>query len=79
MTTVRGVDALLNCRVHQLGDMTVSWVKHGRVHLLAVGRYTNDNIQGAQLNMAVFFWYLVKSVIAEAWSPRFLIEIKDNL
>ena len=39
VTTVRGVDTLLNCRVHQLTNMTVSWIKHGGVHLLAVGRY----------------------------------------
>ena len=35
VTTVRGVDTLLNCRVHQLTNMTVSWIKHGGVHLLA--------------------------------------------
>ena len=39
VTTVRGVDTLLNCRVHQLTNMTGSWIKHGGVHLLAVGRY----------------------------------------
>jgi hypothetical protein len=38
VTTVRGVDTLLNCRVHKLDNMTVSWIKHGGVHLLAVGR-----------------------------------------
>ncbi len=37
VSTLPWVDTLLNCRVHQLANMTVSWIKHGGVHLLAVG------------------------------------------
>jgi len=40
VTALTGMDTQLTCRVHLLGNRTVSWLKHGEVHLLAVGRYT---------------------------------------
>ena len=37
--------AVLSCRVYNLGNFTVSWLKHKDLHILSVGRlkYTSDN------------------------------------
>ena len=40
VTALSGVSATLNCRVHQLGNKTVSWIRGDNLHLLTVGRYT---------------------------------------
>ena len=40
VTALAGVDTSLNCRVHQLGNRTVSWILGESLHLLTVGRYT---------------------------------------
>ncbi|CAG7786150.1 unnamed protein product [Allacma fusca] len=40
VTALLGKTAYLNCRVKNLGDKTVSWVRHRDIHLLTVGRYT---------------------------------------
>jgi hypothetical protein len=37
--------AYLNCRVKNLGNRTVSWVRHRDIHLLTVGRYTYTSDQ----------------------------------
>ncbi|KAL7286545.1 hypothetical protein TKK_0019173 [Trichogramma kaykai] len=44
VTALVGKTALLHCRVHNLGDRTVSWVRHRDIHLLTVGTstYTSD-------------------------------------
>ncbi|XP_014204840.1 zwei Ig domain protein zig-8-like [Copidosoma floridanum] len=44
VTALVGTTAQLNCRVHNLGDRTVSWVRHRDIHLLTVGTetYTSD-------------------------------------
>ncbi|KAJ8678854.1 hypothetical protein QAD02_014641, partial [Eretmocerus hayati] len=45
VTALVGKTAQLNCRVHNLGDRTVSWVRHRDIHLLTVKSetYTSDN------------------------------------
>ncbi|XP_008210347.1 hemicentin-2 [Nasonia vitripennis] len=45
VTALVGTTALLNCRVHNLGQRTVSWVRHRDIHLLTVNKetYTADN------------------------------------
>ena len=40
VTALAGVTTALNCRVHKLGNKTVSWIKQASLHLLTVGRYT---------------------------------------
>ncbi|GLV38216.1 defective proboscis extension response 9 [Carabus blaptoides fortunei] len=45
VTALLGKTAYLNCRVKNLGNRTVSWVRHRDVHLLTVGRYTYTSDQ----------------------------------
>ena len=40
VSALAGVTTFLNCRVHKLGNKTVSWIKQNNLHLLTVGRYT---------------------------------------
>ncbi|XP_055710390.1 zwei Ig domain protein zig-8-like [Phlebotomus papatasi] len=40
VTALVGKTAYLNCRVHNLGNRTVSWIRHRDLHLLTVGRFT---------------------------------------
>ncbi|XP_038211211.1 zwei Ig domain protein zig-8-like isoform X2 [Zerene cesonia] len=44
VTALVGKTAQLNCRVHNLGNRTVSWIRHRDIHLLTSGRmtYTSD-------------------------------------
>ncbi|XP_034939057.1 neuronal cell adhesion molecule-like isoform X2 [Chelonus insularis] len=44
VTALVGKSAILRCRVHNLGDRTVSWIRHRDIHLLTVGidTYTSD-------------------------------------
>ncbi|XP_049773993.1 zwei Ig domain protein zig-8-like [Schistocerca cancellata] len=45
LTGLVGKTAELNCRVKNLGNRTVSWVRHRDIHLLTVGRYTYTSDQ----------------------------------
>ncbi|XP_072152853.1 zwei Ig domain protein zig-8 [Bemisia tabaci] len=45
LTGLVGKTAYLNCRVKNLGNRTVSWVRHRDIHLLTVGRYTYTSDQ----------------------------------
>ncbi|XP_054275114.1 zwei Ig domain protein zig-8-like isoform X2 [Macrosteles quadrilineatus] len=45
LTGLVGKTAYLNCRVKNLGNRTVSWVRHKDIHLLTVGRYTYTSDQ----------------------------------
>ncbi|XP_073978268.1 zwei Ig domain protein zig-8-like isoform X2 [Rhodnius prolixus] len=45
ITGLVGKTAYLNCRVKNLGNKTVSWVRHRDIHLLTVGRYTYTSDQ----------------------------------
>ncbi|XP_047118804.1 zwei Ig domain protein zig-8-like [Schistocerca piceifrons] len=45
LTSLVGKEAELNCRVKNLGNRTVSWVRHRDIHLLTVGRYTYTSDQ----------------------------------
>ena len=40
VTALSGITTFLNCRVHKLGNKTVSWIRQDNLHLLTVGRYT---------------------------------------
>jgi hypothetical protein len=44
-TVLVGSTAYLKCRVRNVGNKTVSWVRHRDIHLLTVGKfsYTSDN------------------------------------
>ncbi|KAL0278416.1 UNVERIFIED_CONTAM: hypothetical protein PYX00_000244 [Menopon gallinae] len=48
VTALVGKTAYLNCRVRNLGNRTVSWVRHRDIHLLTVGRYTYTSDQRFQ-------------------------------
>ncbi|KAK9744370.1 Immunoglobulin I-set domain [Popillia japonica] len=45
VTALLGKTAYLNCRVKNLANRTVSWVRHRDVHLLTVGHYTYTSDQ----------------------------------
>lgn len=45
ITALLGKTAYLNCKVKNLGNKTVSWVRHRDIHLLTVGRYTYTSDQ----------------------------------
>ncbi|XP_014205669.1 zwei Ig domain protein zig-8-like [Copidosoma floridanum] len=40
VTALVGKTAYLTCRVHNLGNKTVSWVRHRDIHILTAGAYT---------------------------------------
>nr|XP_018909923.1 PREDICTED: kin of IRRE-like protein 3 isoform X2 [Bemisia tabaci] len=44
VTALMGQSAFLSCRVRNLGNKTVSWIRHRDIHILSVGRntYTSD-------------------------------------
>uniref|UniRef100_A0A1B6KVY0 Ig-like domain-containing protein n=1 Tax=Graphocephala atropunctata TaxID=36148 RepID=A0A1B6KVY0_9HEMI len=48
VTALVGKTAYLNCRVRNLGNRTVSWVRHRDIHLLTVARYTYTSDQRFQ-------------------------------
>ncbi|EAT42863.1 AAEL005661-PA [Aedes aegypti] len=48
ITALVGKTAYLNCRVKNLGNKTVSWVRHRDIHLLTVGRFTYTSDQRFQ-------------------------------
>lgn len=43
-----GKSAYLSCRVRNLGNKTVSWIRHRDVHILTVGTYTYTSDQRFQ-------------------------------
>ncbi|XP_035917563.1 zwei Ig domain protein zig-8-like [Anopheles stephensi] len=48
ITALVGKTAYLNCRVKNIGNKTVSWVRHRDIHLLTVGRFTYTSDQRFQ-------------------------------
>ncbi|XP_055376713.1 protein amalgam-like isoform X2 [Condylostylus longicornis] len=48
VTALVGKAAYLNCRVRQLGNKTVSWIRHRDIHILTVGSYTYTSDQRFQ-------------------------------
>ncbi|XP_039276400.1 zwei Ig domain protein zig-8 isoform X2 [Nilaparvata lugens] len=48
VTALVGKTAYLNCRVRNLGNRTVSWVRHRDIHLLTTARYTYTSDQRFQ-------------------------------
>lgn len=45
VTALADRPAILNCRVHNINNKTVSWIRHRDIHLLTVGRYTYTSDQ----------------------------------
>ncbi|XP_066948027.1 lachesin-like [Macrobrachium rosenbergii] len=45
VTALLGKMAVLNCRVKNIGNKTVSWIRHRDIHLLTVGRFTYTSDQ----------------------------------
>lgn len=45
VTAPLGKTAYLHCRIRQIGDRTVSWVRQKDLHILTVGRYTYTSDQ----------------------------------
>ncbi|KAL1396312.1 hypothetical protein pipiens_002714, partial [Culex pipiens pipiens] len=60
VTALVGNTAYLNCRVRNLGNRTVSWIRHRDLHLLTVGKatYTSDQRYQSVHNPALDDWSL---------------------
>ncbi|XP_072403367.1 uncharacterized protein [Diabrotica undecimpunctata] len=50
VTALVGKSAYLSCRVRNLGNKTVSWIRHRYIHILTVGIYTYTSDQRFQAN-----------------------------
>ncbi|XP_066255266.1 zwei Ig domain protein zig-8-like isoform X1 [Euwallacea similis] len=50
VTALVGKSAYLSCRVRNLGNKTVSWIRHRDIHILTVGSYTYTSDQRFQVN-----------------------------
>ncbi|XP_060537035.1 papilin-like isoform X1 [Cylas formicarius] len=48
VTALVGKSAYLSCRVRNLGNKTVSWIRHRDIHILTVGSYTYTSDQRFQ-------------------------------
>ncbi|EAA09950.4 AGAP010542-PA, partial [Anopheles gambiae str. PEST] len=48
VTGLVGKSAYLSCRVKNLGNKTVSWIRHRDIHILTVGSYTYTSDQRFQ-------------------------------
>jgi len=40
VTAIQGKTTMLVCRVFDLGNKTVSWIRHDNLHIISAGRYT---------------------------------------
>ncbi|XP_049280274.1 zwei Ig domain protein zig-8-like [Anopheles funestus] len=60
VTALVGNTAYLNCRVRNLGNRTVSWIRHRDLHLLTVGKatYTSDQRYQSVHNPQLDDWSL---------------------
>ncbi|XP_071513825.1 lachesin-like [Panulirus ornatus] len=61
VTALLGKTAVLNCRVKNIGNRTVSWVRHRDIHLLSVGgfTYTSDQRFSARHTAGSQDWLLM--------------------
>ncbi|XP_053649935.2 neurotrimin-like [Cherax quadricarinatus] len=61
VTALMGKTAILNCRVKNIGNRTVSWIRHRDIHLLTVGRftYTSDERFSARHSASSDDWLLM--------------------
>ncbi|XP_022915005.1 zwei Ig domain protein zig-8-like isoform X5 [Onthophagus taurus] len=50
VTALVGKSAYLSCRVRNIGNKTVSWIRHRDIHILTVGSYTYTSDQRFQAN-----------------------------
>uniref|UniRef100_A0A182TC26 Ig-like domain-containing protein n=1 Tax=Anopheles maculatus TaxID=74869 RepID=A0A182TC26_9DIPT len=78
VTALVGNTAYLNCRVRNLGNRTVSWIRHRDLHLLTVGKatYTSDQRYQSVHNPQLDDWSLKVSQTSAQdgvggflWSP----------
>ncbi|XP_037959142.1 hemicentin-1-like [Teleopsis dalmanni] len=60
VTSLVGKTAHLNCRIKNLGNKTVSWIRHRDLHLLTVGEstYTSDQRFSSMYNKLTEDWSL---------------------
>nr|XP_045594573.1 zwei Ig domain protein zig-8-like [Procambarus clarkii] len=67
VTALLGKTAVLNCRVRNIGNKTVSWVRHRDIHLLTVGRftYTSDERFSARHTAGSEDWLLMVHYLQE--------------
>nr|XP_053649634.1 zwei Ig domain protein zig-8-like [Cherax quadricarinatus] len=67
VTALLGKTAVLNCRVKNIGNKTVSWVRHRDIHLLTVGRftYTSDERFSARHAEGAEDWLLMIHYLQE--------------
>ncbi|XP_042231991.1 zwei Ig domain protein zig-8-like isoform X2 [Homarus americanus] len=67
VTALLGKTAILNCRVKNIGNRTVSWIRHRDIHLLTVGRftYTSDERFSARHTAGSEDWLLMIHYLQE--------------
>ncbi|CAO1426323.1 unnamed protein product [Diamesa hyperborea] len=53
ITGLVGKSAYLSCRVRNLGNKTVSWIRHRDIHILTVGSYTYTSDQRFQATHSI--------------------------
>lgn len=53
ITGLVGKSAFLSCRVRNLGNKTVSWIRHRDIHILTVGSYTYTSDQRFQATHSI--------------------------
>lgn len=74
-----GKSAFLNCRVKNLGNKTVSWIRHRDIHILTVGSYTYTSDQRFQAThhketddwTLQIKWAQKRDSGGEAWNEKF--------
>ena len=80
MTVVSGHLARLNCRVRNLGNRTVSWIRLQDLSLLTVGRYTyTSDLRFDLLPFSTFFFVRTRfEGIHAKHSPDWQLALKNT-
>ncbi|XP_063594831.1 zwei Ig domain protein zig-8-like isoform X1 [Penaeus indicus] len=80
VTALLGKTAVLNCRVKNIGNKTVSWVRHRDIHLLTVGRftYTSDQRFSALHSVGSEDWLLKIHYLQERDAGKYECQISTT-
>ncbi|XP_069995437.1 lachesin isoform X1 [Penaeus vannamei] len=80
ITALLGKTAVLNCRVKNIGNKTVSWIRHRDIHLLTVGRftYTSDDRFSALHSVGSEDWLLKIHYLQERDAGKYECQISTT-
>ncbi|XP_045107945.1 zwei Ig domain protein zig-8-like isoform X2 [Portunus trituberculatus] len=80
VTALLGKTAILNCRVKNIGNKTVSWIRHRDTHLLTVGRftYTSDARFSARHSQGSEDWLLMVYYLQERDNGMYVCQISTT-